>query len=221
MTCYFKWLLLGVLFAILLLTAYGQDQKGSSYAATDISNDIQDLQNSTAIRDLSPELLGWQSSIGSRSSIPQYQNPGRSADLQARISRSGQANAGVSNPATNITNPIIEGSNRTIPSNMSIDLSAFYDAGCSSSGVYLNCSKPGLDKQFSCFEMRNATNDLGGLTPKLPIAECLVRADPNYENFSTYEGRSHEGITISGGLFPYYKRYIIKTGEEFVSVKNK
>ncbi|VVB68976.1 Uncharacterised protein [uncultured archaeon] len=110
--------------------------------------------------------------------------------------------------------PMAEGGNRTVPSNLSINSSAFSDAGCSFDGGYANCSEAGLEERFGCSSIRNASNDLGGLSPKLPVAECLIRG----EDFAS---GSDKGIVSIGCMIPFYRRYIIEQDGKFKSISTK
>ncbi len=110
--------------------------------------------------------------------------------------------------------PMAEGGNRTVPSNLSIDSSAFADAGCSFDDGYADCSRAGLDKRFGCSSIRNASNDLGGLSPKLPMAECLIRG-------KDFESGSDKGIVSIGCMITFYRRYIIEQDGRFKSISTK
>ncbi|HWQ18908.1 MAG TPA: hypothetical protein VN455_03965 [Methanotrichaceae archaeon] len=113
-----------------------------------------------------------------------------------------------------LLDPLVERGNRIVPSNLSIDSSAFTNAGCSFEGGRLDCSIAGLDQQFNCSSIYNASNDLGGLSPKLPIAECLFQG-------SDYASSPDEGIVRTGCLIPFYRRYIVRLDGEFRSISTK
>ncbi len=110
--------------------------------------------------------------------------------------------------------PMAEGENRTVPSNLSSNSSAFADAGCSFDDGYADCSRAGLDKRFGCSSMRNASNDLGGLSPKLPIIECLIRADD-------FASGTDKGIVSVGCMITFYRSYIIEQDGRFKSISTK
>lgn len=98
--------------------------------------------------------------------------------------------------------------NRTAPSDLSVDSGAFTDAGCISDGSALNCSSIGLDSQFNCSMIYNASDALGGLSPKLPIAECIV-----YDYSGGYS--QDEGVIQEGCMLPSYVKYIVLDDGEF------
>ena len=80
----------------------------------------------------------------------------------------------------------------TTPSILGVDSSSFIESGCS--------------------QIFNISEALGGLSPKLPMAECLAPIeDENLE----------EGIVREGCLLPVYRRYIVKQDGEFKLIRTK
>lgn len=55
---------------------------------------------------------------------------------------------------------------------LSVDISPFIKAGCVKKGKYLNCSRIGLEKKYACDRIAIPSQYLGGLRPKVAIAEC-------------------------------------------------
>jgi len=82
--------------------------------------------------------------------------------------------------------------NETTPSILGADSSSFMESGCS--------------------QISNISEALGGLSPKLPMAECLAPIED--ENFE-------EGIVREGCLLPVYRRYIVKQDGEFRLIHTK
>jgi hypothetical protein len=110
----------------------------------------------------------------------------------------------------------------TMSSGKSIDTNAFIDADCTADVYNLNCSNLGLDKQFGCIQISNASTALGSLSPKLPMVKCLFRkpaltlypsGDKDYN--------SKEGIVREGCMFSGYRSYIVKQDEEFKLIRTK
>jgi hypothetical protein len=109
---------------------------------------------------------------------------------------------------------------QTISSNKGFDSNAFIEAGCFVDGYNLDCSNLGLNQQFGCIWISNASAALENLSPKLPMVECLVRSED-------YNFNSSEGIVREGCMMPMYRRFIamqdgeikqIRTKQEFQSV---
>jgi hypothetical protein len=78
----------------------------------------------------------------------------------------------------------------------------------------------GLDQQFGCIWISNASAALGNLSPALSLVECLVRSED-------YNFNSSEGIIREGCMMQMYRRFIamqdgeyrlISTKEEFQSL---
>jgi len=80
----------------------------------------------------------------------------------------------------------------TTPSILGADSSSFIESGCS--------------------QISNISEALGGLSPRLPMAECLAPIED--ENFE-------EGIVREGCLLPVYRRYIVKQDGEFMLIRTK
>jgi hypothetical protein len=94
------------------------------------------------------------------------------------------------------------------------DASAFIQAGCIDTGNgWLNCSSIGLEERFSC-ESIQVPNDLGGLSPKVPIVECNALV----ENWTDEETA---GIVREGCLQPIYRKYLIIEDGEYRLIGTK
>jgi hypothetical protein len=80
--------------------------------------------------------------------------------------------------------------------------SAFITAGCTEKGNgELNCSAIGLEKRFSCENIR-VPDGLGGLSPGVPIVECTVLA-------RNWTGGTDAGIVREGCMLPLFRKYIV------------
>ena len=93
--------------------------------------------------------------------------------------------------------------------NLTIDISSFIEAGCTKENDHLNCSSIKLEEEFSCERIVIPSQYMGGLTPKVPIVECMFR------NWSI------EGFYAGGCLIPLFKKYIVLSNGEFLSLKNE
>ena len=103
---------------------------------------------------------------------------------------------------------------QTISSNKGIDSNAFIDAGCFVDGYHLDCSNLGLDQQFGCIWISNASAALGNLSPALSLVECLVRSED-------YNFNSSEGIIREGCMMPMYRRFIAMQDGEYKLISTK
>lgn len=90
--------------------------------------------------------------------------------------------------------------------NMNINISAFIDAGCIKEKGYLNCSSINLEKKYTCDRIAIPSKYLGGLTPKVSIAECISSLQ--------------EGDEFFKGLQQSYK-YIISDNASFRVIRTK
>lgn len=96
----------------------------------------------------------------------------------------------------------------------STDASAFIEAGCiDTRNGRLNCSSIGLEERFSC-ESIWVLDDLGGLSPNVPIVEC----DVLIENWT---GNADAGIVHEGCLQPLFRKYIVIENGEYKLIGNK
>jgi len=102
--------------------------------------------------------------------------------------------------------PIVE--NKPEP-NMNIDISAFINAGCIKEKDYLNCSSINLEKKYTCNRIAIPSKYLGGLTPKVSIAECISSLREGNEFFKSLQ-QSYKYIISDNGSFK-----VIRTKEEF------
>jgi len=94
------------------------------------------------------------------------------------------------------------------------DASAFIEAGCIETGNgWLNCSSIGLEKMFSCEEIK-VPGDFGGLSSKVPIVECNVLVE-------NWTGDMDVGIMHLGCLYPLFKKYIIIENGEYKLIGSK
>jgi len=100
----------------------------------------------------------------------------------------------------------------TTPSILCADSSSFIESGCNAQGRQLDCSGLGLEQRLGCSQISNISEALGGLSPRLPMAECLAPIED--ENFE-------EGIVREGCLLPVYRRYIVKQDGEFRLIRTK
>jgi len=92
--------------------------------------------------------------------------------------------------------------------------SAFIEAGCIETGNgWLDCSSIGLEKMFSCEEIK-VPGDLGGLSSKVPIVECNVLVE-------NWTGDTDVGIMHLGCLYPLFKKYIIIENGEYKLIGSK
>lgn len=96
----------------------------------------------------------------------------------------------------------------------SIGSNAFIDAGCFADDYGLNCSSLGIDQQFGCMQITNASSALENLSPRQPVVECLFLS-------ADYDLQSEEGIVREGCMMPAYRRYIVKQGEEFRVISSR
>jgi len=103
---------------------------------------------------------------------------------------------------------------QTMSLGKSINFNAFIDAGCFSDCYNLDCSDFGLDQQFGCIWISNASSALNNLSPTLPMVECLVRSED-------YDFNSSEGIVREGCLIPMYRRFIAMQNGEFKQIRTK
>ena len=94
---------------------------------------------------------------------------------------------------------------------LAVDLSEFIKAGCVKEGSHLNCSGAGLEEKFSCETIQEADN-LGGLTPNVPIVACA---------FKKKDQNEPGGISRLGCLMPIYNKYIILDKGEFKAINTK
>lgn len=95
------------------------------------------------------------------------------------------------------------------------DASVFIEAGCVDTGNgALDCSAIGLEERFSCEDYMRVPDDLGGLSPRLPIIECNVLV----ENWTE---APEEGIVREGCLLPLYRKYIVLSGGEYKLIGSK
>ena len=93
------------------------------------------------------------------------------------------------------------------------DSSAFIEAGCIDPGNgRLNCSSIGLEEKFSCEEVRVPDN-LGGLSPKVPIVECNVLIKNQTDD--------NAGIVREGCLWPLFRKYVIIEDGEYKIIGTK
>jgi len=101
-----------------------------------------------------------------------------------------------------------------VSSNTSVNASAFMDAGCVDTGNgVLNCSTAAQLSSFSCDAIR-VPEDLGGLTPNVPIVECEFMA-------TNWTGGADEGIVRTGCLMPLFRRYITVSDGGFKEISSK
>jgi hypothetical protein len=103
---------------------------------------------------------------------------------------------------------------QTMSSGKSSDPNAFIDAGCFVDGYNLDCSNLGLDQQFGCVWIANASAALGNLSPRLPMVECPVRSED-------YNFNSSEGIVREGCIMPMYRRFIVMQDGEIKQIRTK
>jgi hypothetical protein len=89
----------------------------------------------------------------------------------------------------------------------SSNASGFLEAGCvmqkpySSSDYYvLNCSKIGLEEEYSCITITEPSAYLSGLSPSVPLVEC---------QFIKEDWDSDEGIIHKGCMLPMFNKYLI------------
>ncbi len=96
---------------------------------------------------------------------------------------------------------------------VTVDISPFIEAGCvKEENNVLNCSKIGLEQKFGCSSLNVPSDALGGLAPKVAIAEC------NFINTNT----GSDGITRKGCRLPLYNKYIVFTdSKDFKLLSNK
>jgi hypothetical protein len=102
--------------------------------------------------------------------------------------------------------------------------SEFLNSGCAIDGYRLNCSGPGLEERFGCFEIANASEALEGLDPQLPIVECYSRVidggDRSRDGGSD-GGSDQNGMVRVGCMLPAYRDYIIAIDGDFRPIKSK
>ena len=97
------------------------------------------------------------------------------------------------------------------------DASAFIEAGCLKNGDWgnrgLDCSSIGLEERFSCENIK-IPDDLGGLSPNVPIVECTFIS-------KNWTGEEDEGIVREGCLRPEFRKYIIIEDGEYRLIGSK
>ena len=96
--------------------------------------------------------------------------------------------------------------------NLAVDISPFIDAGCVIEDDRLDCSSIGLEEKYSCEGILSPSEYLGGLTPKVPIVECL---------FEKRDWGKDEGIVRRGCRRPWYNKYIVLVDGKFKLISNK
>jgi hypothetical protein len=96
-----------------------------------------------------------------------------------------------------------------------VDMSPLIEMGCKRVKTYpgessLDCSSIGLEKKFGCEQLTEVPNELGALTPSVPIIECWFSANiaPDAVN----------GIRIVGCMLPETFQYLVYTKGEFVKI---
>jgi hypothetical protein len=100
-----------------------------------------------------------------------------------------------------------------------VDITPFLEKGCKlvkkSEGKFgsLDCSAIGLEKRFNCEALTGAPNELGGLSPSLPIIECWIRPGGNPPEM--------QGIESVGCLLCRYIQYIAYINGEFQKIDSK
>lgn len=97
--------------------------------------------------------------------------------------------------------------------NLTVDISPFIELGCVEKNYYLDCKSIGLENRYSC-DVILPTKYLGGLSPKVPIVECIIR-DYNY-NLS-----ENEGIRRMGCMLPSINKYVILINGDLKVINNK
>ncbi|MDI1475466.1 hypothetical protein [Polyangium sp. y55x31] len=84
-----------------------------------------------------------------------------------------------------------------------VNVAPFLDAGCARSDDTLDCSASTTIKRFGCFgDTLHIDESLGGLAPRVAIAEC---------NADARDG-SAVGIVDLGCMLPQKRRYLLATG---------
>lgn len=81
----------------------------------------------------------------------------------------------------------------------------FLDDDCSASG----CE---IADNFDCWQVSNVSETMDGLSPKLPIFECIFKGKIN---------NTRPSIIRTGSYLPFYKSYIVKQGSDFRQISTK
>lgn len=109
---------------------------------------------------------------------------------------------------TNVTTGNISKNVTFFNQSLTANASSFIEAGCVKEDWRFNCSGAGLEEKFSCESIREADN-LGGLTPNVPIVTCA---------FEKKDQDEPGGISRLGCLIPIYNKYIVLDKGEFKAI---
>lgn len=89
--------------------------------------------------------------------------------------------------------------------NINNSSNSFFGDDCSASGC-------GLADSFDCWKVTNVSGTMSGLSPKLPIFECIFKGNEN---------NTRPSIIRTGSYLPFYRNYIVKQGSDFKQISTE
>ncbi|MCI0617896.1 hypothetical protein L0244_33405 [bacterium] len=79
--------------------------------------------------------------------------------------------------------------------------------------AHLDCTQLGIEKQYGCSPVQEVPSYLGGLSPKVPIVECIF--------YGKWGEETKDGIRYKGaGMIPVFNKYIVFESSGFKVLNN-